>query len=448
MHRFLIASSLACAALGSPAGFAGQYDSAFPYEVQTTTADAPLRCGPGDDFYVTERLGRGHSLTVYRQASGGWLAVRPTESSHSFLATRYARATTDSDVVEVVDDHAVSWVGSGDATPNELKWQVRLKPGEKVVVLGRETRRTYAGGPRELHYRIPPPSGEFRWVHEKNVRHASQVEGDEPAPRDSIQLTDFRVVVQEPDVEPRRDGFVARRPRTDVTSADATSADATSTNATSADAIVGRRDIDDGSRQARRAEGEPVIPQSKLPALDSATFEKRLRDLDVRLSLMVVKPVEDWTLDGLGEEVDRLIAQGGTTVDRGRAQLLAEKMGEFERLQSRYKTTGIDLKRAGLGMTPDSAEPALPPAATGIDPRFDGAGWLFPVHSRNQASPPYALLDADGTILQFISPAPGLNLHRYLQKEIGVFGQQAVIASLDKPHVTAQRVVSLKRHRR
>jgi len=35
-----------------------------------------------------------------------------------------------------------------------------------------------------------------------------------------------------------------------------------------------------------------------------------------------------------------------------------------------------------------------------------------------------------------------------LRKEIGVFGQQAAGSRLEKPHVTAQRVVSLERYRR
>jgi hypothetical protein len=70
------------------------------------------------------------------------------------------------------------------------------------------------------------------------------------------------------------------------------------------------------------------------------------------------------------------------------------------------------------------------------------------VHSTKRAAPPYALLDGEGRILHFVSPAPGLNLHRYLRKEIGIYGQRSFISSLEKPHVTAHRVVDLNRHRR
>jgi hypothetical protein len=84
---------------------------------------------------------------------------------------------------------------------------------------------------------------------------------------------------------------------------------------------------------------------------------------------------------------------------------------------------------------------------SGFDPRFDGRGWLVPAYSSQRIAPPYALLDGEGRILTFLSPAPGLNLNRYLRKEIGVFGQRSPGDYLEKPHLTASRVVDLERHR-
>lgn len=445
MHRLLIAPALACAVFNSAASFAGNYESAFPYEVRTVAAAVPLRCGPGDAFYVTELLDQGRPLTVYRQAAGGWLAVRPTEDSYSLLAARYTRLTTAQDVVEIVDDHAVSWVGAADEQPAEFKWQVRLKPGEKVVVMGEETRRAYPGGPRELHYRIAPPAGEFRWIHEQDVRHASQVKRTEPTSPGTVQLANFRVPVEEADSGPPHDGFVAREPRTTSPSTSLTKTGITDLGITvdRATDVRGER-----TRAARRAPRSRSTSQADPSPLKAPEFEQRLRDLDVQLSLMVAKPIEDWQLVELGDEVSDLIARGGSTVDRGRAQLLAEKIDAFEQLQARYETIWNNAKVASAAVTPEETAPSRPPRSSDIDPRFDGAGWLYPVHSRNQASPPYALLDADGMIIQFVSPAPGLNLNRYLRQEIGVFGQQSAGSTLDKPHVTAQRVVSLERHRR
>jgi hypothetical protein len=94
-------------------------------------------------------------------------------------------------------------------------------------------------------------------------------------------------------------------------------------------------------------------------------------------------------------------------------------------------------------------------AAAATTPNFDGRGWLMPLVSRKggvsagrQYMPPYVLTDQQGNILQFVTPAPGVNLHRYVQQEIGVFGQRRSFDHLQQPHVTASRIVQLDRHRR
>ncbi len=86
---------------------------------------------------------------------------------------------------------------------------------------------------------------------------------------------------------------------------------------------------------------------------------------------------------------------------------------------------------------------------------YDGRGWLVPVVSRkgrqfspSNYMPPFALTDNDGNVLQFVTPAPGVNLHRYVKQEIGIFGQQRPLEHLTEPHVTASRIVMLDRHRR
>ncbi len=447
MHRSSIAPLVILGAvLSSTVGFSEEYRSAYPYDVRVTAVNGVLRCGPGDEFYVTERIRQGTMLEVYRQVAGGWLAVRPTDASYSLVAARYVQETPAEDVVKVVDDHAVSWVGSTAGSKEQLRWQVRLDVGERVVVIGTETLRTFAGGPSELHYRIAPPSGEFRWIHQSHVRHASQLDRREEPLAPTTQLADFQVDAQraEPPAATAQsaaagDGFVARRPNDTKTAPISTAS---------------RREA------PRPATLQPndARPVNEAPAatadlhqepLDDGAFTKRHRALDVELSLMVAQPVDQWRLASLKKQADELAVQGKTPVARGRAHLLAEKIAAFEALQSRYLSTDVDIVSGPDA--PATRQASLRVESSGddqVDPRFDGAGWLFPVHSKKQSSPPYALLDENGTILQFVSPAPGLNLHRYLKKEIGVFGQHTVGSQLDKPHVTAERVVSLDRHRR
>ena len=83
-----------------------------------------------------------------------------------------------------------------------------------------------------------------------------------------------------------------------------------------------------------------------------------------------------------------------------------------------------------------------------IDPHYDANGWLMPVISRRDDVPQYALTDEHGRILQFVDPAPSVNLYRYLRKQVGVYGRRGYMTEFDKPLVTAQRVVELDRHRR
>ena len=72
----------------------------------------------------------------------------------------------------------------------------------------------------------------------------------------------------------------------------------------------------------------------------------------------------------------------------------------------------------------------------------------MPVISRRKNVPQYALTDDYGRILKFVIPAPGLNLRRYLRKQIGISGSEQMNPSLFRPQLMAERVVMLDRHRR
>ena len=100
---------------------------------------------------------------------------------------------------------------------------------------------------------------------------------------------------------------------------------------------------------------------------------------------------------------------------------------------------------SGLMTTAAPAESTPDPAT---DVKYDGSGWLVPVHSATGTAPPFALLDAQGDVLGYVSPTPGLNLQRYVRKQVGIFGQRGYVQSLNKPHVTAERIVDLDRHLR
>jgi hypothetical protein len=183
-------------------------------------------------------------------------------------------------------------------------------------------------------------------------------------------------------------------------------------------------------------------------SLANADFERQIKEIDLRLTLEVARPPLSWDLAALRQEIGTLTARAGSTLARARGHRIQQKVEAFAALQQRY----IGLEGKGQ---PDTGMEAVNGdlitasySDADYDPRFDGQGWLLPVHSKKRESPPYALLDRNGKILQFVSPAPGLNLHRYLRQEVGIFGQQGPSPFLETPHLTAHRVIDLARHRK
>jgi len=176
-----------------------------------------------------------------------------------------------------------------------------------------------------------------------------------------------------------------------------------------------------------------------------------VEELELELAKMVAQDPRAWRLADLRQRVDANLIRYESTAERVRARQLLERVAEFEQLHSRMAQTASGSASASPAVPavpgPDSA-PDEPAASSAADVQYDGSGWLVPVHSATGTAPPFALLDAQGDVLGYVSPTPGLNLQRYLRKQVGIFGQRGYVPSLNKPHVTAERIVDLDRHLR
>jgi hypothetical protein len=178
---------------------------------------------------------------------------------------------------------------------------------------------------------------------------------------------------------------------------------------------------------------EPVpaaAPVSSADQWSSRTPPPRQRvdELEVDLALMVAGDAQTWQLAELRRRVEANLIRYQTNEERVQARRLLERIAEFEQLHSRMTQPPT---------TPQTAQ-ATPPAASSPPPavsaaaetaasdaagvKYDGSGWLVPVHSTTGTAPPFALLDAQGEVLGYVSPTPGLNLQRYLRKQVGIFG--------------------------
>jgi hypothetical protein len=388
----------------------------FPYKVTVRGADVIVRSGPGAQFYATSYVGDGEQVEIYQRKSGGWLGIRPPRGSFSWVDAKKLRETDDPEVARIVGAQAAAWIGSEVESVADHKWQVRFEAGEPVHVLGRGTLSIFEGDEEREYNQIAPPAGEFRWIREDDVQAR-----DEPvattSPKSEIRLADFRIVEDEPTASSQRDGFVARG---------------------------SRASRDTPSRVASRAPAD----SRRIDLRSDRDFNSRLKEVDLQLAQLAAESADQWNLKPLLSGAQGLLDESTSTIERGKARLLLAKIQEFETLQQRYAgfaELGSADQPETLVTTNDSETLE---DSDSFNPRFDGRGWLLPVHSTRYSSPPYALLDAEGKILSFVSPSPGLNLHRYLRQQVGIFGQRSQSNFLDKPHLTAGRVVELNRQQR
>lgn len=202
----------------------------------------------------------------------------------------------------------------------------------------------------------------------------------------------------------------------------------------------------------------PYTPDAGASDPNSLPFSARqaeleLEDISLQLSAMVARDTASWNFGPLLARAEELIERAPAPLDRGRARLLYDKIAAFEenRRQFDQATRAPVAATAPAGAAGASAAASGTGSALGVsdkEPRFDGSGWLLPVHSTKQLAPPFALMDDEGRVLQYVTPAAGLNLHRYTRKRIGIYGQRGTFPSLNAPLLTAHRIVELDRHAR
>ncbi len=144
--------------------------NSFPYKAYAVTDDVQVRSGPGQAYYVTEVLGEGDEVEVYRHDPGGWFAIRPPDGSFSLVPARSVRLLGDG-LAEVTGDHVPCRVGTRFADAMDVV-QVRLNKGELLEVIGSLELDQGPSG-KGLWYKVRPPSGEFRWVFGRLVQTSS-----------------------------------------------------------------------------------------------------------------------------------------------------------------------------------------------------------------------------------------------------------------------------------
>ncbi|MEL6104786.1 MAG: hypothetical protein AAFU85_02060 [Planctomycetota bacterium] len=143
-----------------------------PYVVFVSGVDAHAWCGPGKQYYQTEKLRRGQELNVYLETDDGWLGIQPPQESFCWLPESAVEEFGGGARATVRKDETPVWIGTNLGRAAKYLWQIELHAGEEVTVINRVVRPTKQGEATWL--RIVPPSGEFRWVHREDIVESAE----------------------------------------------------------------------------------------------------------------------------------------------------------------------------------------------------------------------------------------------------------------------------------
>lgn len=280
----------------------------------------------------------------------------------------------------------------------------------------------------------------------------------DPSPTNSVALMQYAAAEQS--VSP--DGFVPRRRRPgsdEGLGSAATSLPARPVRRSGSAPIAGSLQngvsasarVKDGERLAMafatapREEGavRSVPGREGSEEISAEEIARQLAQLEVDLALMLARDRSQWNLAALRDQALVLVERGADPAWRGRARMLVDRIEQLaEAFQSEMPSRPLTPVSAVA-----SGEVAAQTRRTVEEVRYDAQGWLKEVVSRQSNKPPapYAVVDAQGRPVCFVSPTPGLNLHRYVNRQVGLLGRRGWLAELQKPHLLVERVIELDR---
>ena len=394
----------------TPSVGAGQ---TFPYKAYVTTNDVYVRSGPGEGYYATGKLKSGAEVEIYRHDPGGWCAIRPPAGSFSWVAARYLKPGKDG-LAEVIGDRVAARVGS-QINESRDTIGVRLERGETVEVLG--SKQIGDGDAKATWYKISPPAGDFRWI-------------------------DGKLLDSDPSAKGKRQESGESAPRT-------RSSRKATTPPAKWDPSVNEPAGGSSTSGSRRRAGRgpdlawPVPPPVK--PLTPEQFQTELDNINTELAIMLAEDPTIWNCTELSRRADMLVEQAQTPVQRGHARVLVNRLAHADDVKRRSDALGVvtrDSLRPGGRLTDLSSAPRgnRPP---GTEDQYDGVGRLTVVHAAKLGAPRYALVDDQGEMITYITPAPGMNLRYYLGRRIGITGVRGTTAENNADLLTAKHVTML-----
>ncbi len=439
----------------------------FPYKAQIAKDGVYLRSGPGQEYYPTDTLKAGQVVEVYQHDPGGWCAIRPPEGSFSWVLSRQLEIGTDG-LARAKEDRVPVVVGSRLKNLQDTV-QVYLKQGE-IVALVEEVGQQPA---KEIWYKIAPPSGEFRWVFGQDI---VPLAGDLSAAASGAQPPAGDVAPQTPAGGTNSQSLAPPAPTHISPSSNIpTTAPGPGSNVPP---------ISSGNVPTPAPPGTVAIPPGST-GLGMEQFRQKLNEMELELAGRVVAEPSAWQLQDLASRVELLLGQAPDAASRSEARELLSRITRFMEVQRQYGQIALagrsgtpPSRSTGPGSTPASSggvaqssalptQPTSPGGQTGtpgqpgpIEPgslaasaspvraseeanRFDGMGRLSRVVSAKPGAPTYALVNEQGEVVCYVTPAPGINLRPFEGKWIGVSGVTGLMLEPRAKHVAVKQVAVL-----
>lgn len=414
----------------------------FPYTAYVNAPDVYLRSGPGENYYPVAKLDPGQKVEVYRHDPGGWYALRPPKGSFSWVSAEFIEPR-QGNLGTVVGEHVVARVGSSFSETRDVI-QVRLDRGEEVEIL--EAHEFNSGPAAQTWYKISPPAGEFRWISGRYLdRQLEEATAREPSPDNNLLLAkqnrqrDREATTDEEPIDEWEDEDVDRGG--DVRQAGHEEPPPRRTKRPNKKSRQAEPDEDDtAEEETTDREDHPVRlrPEQRRP---KTNLKEEAADLDLALSAMVVEDPAEWDFRVLNRDAENALARADTALDRGRIRRVLRKIDNFADIQQRHLAV---MSPSSGATTPAVSSLRTGRALGGQSPlRYDGIGRLTQLTTLDPRLPQYALVDARGQVAAYVSPAPGVNLRRYLNQEVGINGTLGYLPDRQAQHLTAKRIVPM-----
>ena len=424
-----------------------QIQEGFPYMAKVSVKNVAARSGPGVTYYPTQALPVGSVVEVYCELPTGWAAIRPPQGSFSWVRGKFLEVQTDG-TGRITEDNAASGVGSELIDSRDVV-QVRMRKDERVEVI----QKTNIGS--EEWYRISPPSGEFRWVNLNDI-----------LPDDPIRRTPQQTQ------RSQNPSSVAFSPMTAP-----------------------------GTAFPPGQYGQPPAPGYRPPyGLSDEEFYRELTALESAWSAMFHTKPDMWRSAQLLQRARYLKTQANTPRKLERVDLLIARLERTNAMEIAAGVPQPGMMHRPYGMYRPYDVPGTPPANPLLDPstlpagaratvlpglestqaefnqaglppppgaapyelmaqhnmaalaqadelektmRLDGVGLLAPLPRGNVDRLPirWALLDVNGQVRYYVSPALGVVFKGMEGRVVGVIGSREFLPNNDQHiHITVRHI--------